>query len=113
MDATNIVIQVALILGVFAVLYLSLVRPQQRRLLQHRMVLASLRAGDRVATTGGLVGTVVGVDNEKMATVEIAENIRVTIIRDRIDEVLNKADWRETPSHSSDPNLSAARHTSG
>lgn len=113
MDATNIVIQVALILGVFAVLYLALVRPQQRRLLRHRMVLASLRAGDRVATTGGLVGTVVGVDNEQMATIEIAENIRVTIIRDRIDEVLNKADWRETPSHSSGTNLPAARHTIG
>lgn len=113
MDATNIVIQVALILGVFAVLYLALVRPQQRRLLQHRMVLASLQAGDRVATTGGLVGTVVGVDNEQMATIEIAENIRVTIIRDRIDEVLNKADWRQTPSHSSGPTFSAARHTTG
>ena len=113
MDATNIVIQVAVILGVFAVLYLALVRPQQRRLLRHRMVLASLRAGDRVATTGGLVGTVVGVDNEQMATIEIAENIRVTIIRDRIDEVLNKADWCETPSHSSGTNLPAARRTIG
>lgn len=113
MDATNIVIQVALILGVFAVLYLALVRPQQRRLLRHRMVLASLRAGDRVATTGGLVGTVVGVDDEKMATVEIAENIRVTIIRDRIDEVLNKTDWRDTQSHSSGAKFASARHTTG
>ncbi len=92
MDATNISIQAALLLGVFGVLYVALVRPQQRKLHRHRMMLASLQPGDRVATTGGLVGTVVGTNNEQTATVEIAENIRVTIIRDRIDEVLHKAE---------------------
>lgn len=92
MNATNVFIQIALILGVFVVLYVALVRPQQRKLQRHKMMLADLKPGDRVATTGGLVGTVVGVDNERTAMVEIAENIRVWIIRDRIDEVLHKAE---------------------
>ena len=90
MDATDILIQVVLILGVFGVLYVTLVRPQHRKLQQHRMMIASLQPGDRVATIGGLVGTVVGIDNKKTATLEIAENIRVTIIQDRIDEVLHE-----------------------
>jgi preprotein translocase YajC subunit len=54
-------------------------------------MLAALQPGDRVATTGGLVGVIVGLDNEHTVTVEIADNIRVSIIRDRIDEVLHKA----------------------
>jgi preprotein translocase subunit YajC len=91
MDATNILIQSALVLGLFGVLYVALVRPQQRKLQRHKMMLANLRPGDRVATTGGLVGSVVSLDNERTMTVEIAENIRVSIIRDRIDEVLHKA----------------------
>ncbi len=91
MDATSIVIQVVLLLGVAGVLYATLVRPQQRKLQQHRTMLANLRPGDRVVTTGGLVGTVVGVENTKTATVEIAENTRVTIIQDRIDEILHEA----------------------
>ena len=92
MDATSMLIQSALVLGVFGVLYVALVRPQQRKLQRHRMMLANLQTGDRVATTGGLVGAVVGLDNERTVTVEIAENIRVSIIRDRIDEVLDKAE---------------------
>ena len=91
MDPTSIAIQVVLILGVAGVLYATLVRPQQRKLQQHRMMLANLRPGDRVVTTGGLVGTVVGVENTKTAMVEIAENTRVTIIQDRIDEILHEA----------------------
>jgi len=90
-DATSIAIQVVLIIGVAGVLYATLVRPQQRKLKQHRMMLANLQPGDRVATTGGLVGTVIGIENTKTATVEIAENTRVTIIRDRIDEILREA----------------------
>jgi preprotein translocase subunit YajC len=97
MDATSFAIQVTLILGAFVVLYLALVRPQQRRLHRHRLMLAALRPGDRVATSGGLVGTVVGVDNDRTAAIEIAENIRVTIIRDRIDEVLRRAAPNQGP----------------
>lgn len=91
MDATNVLIQIAFILGLFGVLYFVLVRPQQRKLQRHRLMLAALQPGDRVATTGGLVGVIVGLDNEHTVTVEIADNIRVSIIRDRIDEVLHKA----------------------
>jgi preprotein translocase subunit YajC len=76
MDADNILIQVALVLGFFGVLYVALVRPQKRKLQRHRIMLSNLQPGDRVATTGGLVGAVVGIDNERTVTVEIAENIQ-------------------------------------
>ncbi|MBM3584141.1 MAG: preprotein translocase subunit YajC [Alphaproteobacteria bacterium] len=91
-DATNILIQSALVLGLFGVLYVALVRPQQRNLQRHRMMLANLQPGDRIATTGGLVGAVDDLDDELTVTVEIAENIRVSIIRAMIDEILNKAE---------------------
>jgi preprotein translocase subunit YajC len=97
MDATDILIQSALVLALCSILYMALVRPQQRRLQQHKLMLAGLEPGDRVVTSGGLVGTIVGVDNERTVMVEIVDNIRVSIIRDRIDEVLLKAERRNAP----------------
>jgi len=90
MDVTSIAVQSSLILVVFGVLFLVLVQPQQRRLHRHRMMLANLRPGDRVATSGGLVGTVVAFASEQTVMSEVASNIQVTIIRNRIDAVLNE-----------------------
>ena len=62
MDTSDIILQLALLLCVFGALYLVLVRPQQLRLQQHKLMLANLQRGDRVATNGGLVGTITSID---------------------------------------------------
>ncbi len=91
----SIFVQAAVIAAVFGTLYVALVRPQQKRLERHRQMLQSLRPGDRVATTGGLVGHLVEVGDDRIAIVEIAAGIRVTIVRDRIDAVIaHTADGR-------------------
>jgi preprotein translocase subunit YajC len=96
MDIDSIALQAALVTGVFVVLYLSLVRPQQKRLQNHRRMIESLRPGDRVATSGGLVGTIVSVHDEATLAIEVADNTHVVVMRDKIDGVLAQADSRPT-----------------
>ena len=84
---TTFVLPMALI---FVVFYFFMIRPQQTKAKQLRSMLDSLRRGDRVVTAGGIVGTVVKVDNDQELTVEIAENVRVKVVRSTITTVLSK-----------------------
>jgi preprotein translocase subunit YajC len=77
-------------IAIFAIFYLLLIRPQQRRQREHEKTLAAIEKGDRVVTAGGLHGVVTGVTDDVL-TVEIAalkgERVRVKISRARIDSV--------------------------
>jgi len=98
MDIDNIALQAALVTGVFVVLYLSLVRPQQKRLQEHRRMIESLRPGDRVATSGGLVGTIAVIHDDETVTIELAENMHVVVMRNKIDGMLTLPESRHTQS---------------
>lgn len=72
---------------VFAVFYFLLIRPQQQKTKEHRMMVANLRRNDEVITSGGIYGRVVEL-SEKVITLEIAPNVRVRVDRPRIDSVI-------------------------
>ena len=82
---------------IFVVFYFLLIRPQQQKQKEMRSMLAQLKRGDRVVTGGGIFGTVYRVpmvankDGKQVASneieVEIAPNIRVTVLRDTISSV--------------------------
>jgi len=74
---------------IFVVFYLLLIRPQQKRMKEHREMLASVRRGDRVVTGGGIIGQVVKAGDEEL-TVEIGEGVRVKVLRSTISSVLSK-----------------------
>ena len=77
------------LLLIFGVFYFLLIRPQQTRQKQTRAMLAALRRGDRVVTAGGILGTVQRVkEGSDEVEVEIAQNVRVTVLRDTISTVL-------------------------
>lgn len=67
----------------FAVFYFILIRPQQKRSKEHRQLLQNLKKGDKVVTTGGLQGTVVGL-SDTVVTVEIADKVKVKVGRNYI-----------------------------
>ncbi len=68
------------IILIFAVFYFLIIRPQQKKHKQHREAIGAVRRGDRVTTGGGIVGTVVRVeDGSDEIIVEIAEGIRVRV----------------------------------
>ena len=66
---------------IFVIFYFFLIRPQQKKVKEHKIMVESLKRGDKVITTGGIVGTVERViDNEKVE-VNISENVNVEIVR--------------------------------
>ncbi len=68
---------------IVAIFYFLLVRPQQKRLKEHRGMIEALKKGDKIITAGGLYGTVADV-SEKMLKVDIANGVRVKVKRDTI-----------------------------
>ena len=67
----------------FAVFYFILIRPQQKRQKEHKKLLESLKKGDKVVTTGGIHGTIVGL-SDTVVTTEIADKVKVKVDRNCI-----------------------------
>ncbi|WP_170564713.1 preprotein translocase subunit YajC [Ruegeria atlantica] len=78
---------------IFAIMYFLLIRPQQKKMKQHQAMVEAVRRGDQVVTQGGLIGKVSKVkegDNE--IEVEIAEGVKVRVVKSTIAQVLNKTE---------------------
>lgn len=75
---------------IFVVFYFLLIRPQQKKAKEHKAMVQALRRGDRVVTSGGIVGQVTKVLNDAELQVEIAEGVRVRVVRTAVNEVLSK-----------------------
>ena len=73
----------------FAIFYFLLIRPQQKKAKQHKAVLASLKKGDRVVSSGGLHGVITGLSDD-VITLEIAPKVRVKVSRGSIAGVIGK-----------------------
>ena len=77
------------LLLVFAIMYFLILRPQQKKMSQHRAMVAALKKGDQVITQGGLIGKVVGVREDEL-DVELAQGVRVRVVRSSIAQVVNR-----------------------
>jgi preprotein translocase subunit YajC len=77
---------------IFVVFYFLMIRPQQKRMKQHKEMLSQLRRGDRVVTSGGIVGTVSKVLSDTEVLVEIAEGVRVRVMRQTIQDIVSKTE---------------------
>ena len=74
---------------IFVVFYFLLIRPQQKKMKNHRAMLGQVKRGDRVLTGGGIIGTITKVKDESdEVTVEIADGVRVDILRGTITDLL-------------------------
>lgn len=82
-------IQIMPFLLIFVIMYFLIIRPQQRRLKDHRDMVASVRRGDTVVTAGGLIGKVAKVDESEIQ-VEVAQGVRLKVVRSTISEVRSK-----------------------
>jgi preprotein translocase subunit YajC len=71
----------------FVIFYFLLIRPQQKKNKEHREMIASVKKGDRIVTTGGIFGRVTGMD-ENTLTIEIAEKVRVKMVRGNVATVV-------------------------
>ena len=76
MESIGAFLPLILIFGVF---YMLLIRPQQKKLKQHREMLNNLRRGDKIITSGGIIGTVIKVADNKELQVQVSENVEIKI----------------------------------
>ena len=74
---------------IFLIFYFLLIRPQQKKQKEHKVLLDSIQRGDEILSSGGILGKVIKVDNDKL-TVEISKGVNVTIIRSTVADVIKK-----------------------
>ena len=83
----SLLLQLLQFVPLFLILYLLLIRPQQQQRKKLNEMLKALKKGDRVLTTGGIIGTVIGVDEAK-AVLKIADDVKVEFSKSSIVQVL-------------------------
>src|SRR5437763_12505470 len=91
-DSQSALVQFLPLVLIFVVFYFLLIRPQQKKQQEHRTVLEALRRGDRIVTGGGIIGTVNKVVGPEEVEVDIAQGVRVKVLRSTISSVLAKPD---------------------
>ena len=74
---------------VFLIMYFLIMRPQQKKMKQHRAMIEALKKGDSVITQGGILGKVMAVRDDEVE-VEIAQGVRIRVVRATIAQVVNR-----------------------
>ena len=77
---------------IFAIMYFLLIRPQQKKMKEHKAMVEALRRGDQILTQGGIVGKVTKVQEDGLLEVEIAEGVKVKVMRHTIVQVMSKTE---------------------
>ena len=80
---------------IFVIFYFFLIRPQQKRSKDHKAMVAALKRGDEVVTSGGIVGKVERILGEDKLDLLISENVTVQVVQSTIQNVLNKPDTKK------------------
>jgi preprotein translocase subunit YajC len=78
-----------LMVGMFVILYFFMIRPQQKRAKEHQAMLGTLGKGDRVLTTGGIYGSVIGVKDD-VVVLRIDENCKVEVALQNVTAKLER-----------------------
>ncbi|MCS6891079.1 MAG: preprotein translocase subunit YajC [Rhodovarius sp.] len=95
--AGGIVMQLLPLILIFLVFYFLLIRPQQKKMKEHRQMLSELKRGDRIITGGGIVAEIKKVtEGSDEIEAEIAPNVRVTVVRGTIASVIKPSPANDT-----------------
>jgi preprotein translocase subunit YajC len=79
------------IILIFIVVYFLILRPQQKKMKEHQKTLQDLKKGDKIVTSGGIIGNVSQILNDKEILVEISDHVRVHVLRSMVTDVLREA----------------------
>jgi preprotein translocase subunit YajC len=77
---------------IFAIMYFLLIRPQQKKMRDLKAMIEAVRRGDQVLTSGGIIGKVTKVGDDNVVEVEIAEGVKVKIVKSTISQVMSKTE---------------------
>ena len=73
---------------IFVIFYFFLIRPQQKKVKEHKLMVAALKRGDEVITSGGIVGKVERVHDDDKVDLLITENVTIKIVKSTIQSLL-------------------------
>ncbi len=77
---------------IFVIMYFLLIRPQQKKAKEHQNMVSNLRRGDQVITQGGIIGKVSKVKDDNELEIEIADGVKVRVVKSTVAQVLNKTE---------------------
>ena len=80
---------------IFVIFYFFLIRPQQKRVREHKEMVSSLKRGDEVITSGGIVGKIEKILGNDKVDIIIAENVTVQVVQSTIQAKLNQPDTKK------------------
>ena len=80
---------------IFVIFYFFLIRPQQKKVKEHKLMVSALKRGDEVVTSGGIVGKVERIIGDDKVDILISENVTVQVVQSTIQSLLNKSDTKK------------------
>ncbi len=80
---------------IFVIFYFFLIRPQQKKVKEHKLMVAALKRGDEVITSGGIVGKIERVLGDDKVDISISENVTVQVVQSTIQSLQNKSDTKK------------------
>ena len=80
---------------IFVIFYFFLIRPQQKRVKDHKQMVENLKRGDEIITSGGIIGTIDRVMEDDRIEVIIGENVKVQVIKTTITSLLKKEEVKK------------------
>jgi len=101
MDQMGAFLPLILIFGVF---YILLIRPQQKKVKLHREMINNLRRGDKIITSGGIIGSINKVNDNKELLVEISENVEIKIAPGMVADIYTQPEKAKTNLTTKDTN---------
>lgn len=89
------IMQIVPLVLIFVVFYFLLIRPQQKKVKEHREMITNLRRGDRIVTSGGIIGQITKVMSENELQIEIAEGVRVRCSRSMVANIYSRGEGED------------------
>ena len=80
---------------IFVIFYFFLIRPQQKKVKEHKLMVSALKRGDEVVTSGGIVGKVERILGDDKVDLSISENVTIQVVQSTIQSLLNKPDTKK------------------
>jgi len=80
---------------IFVIFYFFLIRPQQKKVKDHKLMVAAIKRGDEVITSGGIVGTVERILGDDKVDLLISENVTVQVVQSTIQSLLKKPETKK------------------
>ena len=80
---------------IFVIFYFFLIRPQQKKVKDHKLMVTSLKRGDEVVTSGGIIGKIERIQGDDKVDILIAENVTIQVVQSTIQSLLNKPNTKK------------------